>query len=725
LAPLEAAGLQGLQVLPYVRNRLVFADLAVRLLKRNDYEIVLVDFPYFMNSSGWLEYPFWIFPLSSLAIFGKDANHLRGISFAPNDAASIAVYLSTVHSLRFLGVDDSDLLNYPPHSIFSPAVNRGDDYQVYHLGLEKFFQPIWKQMTASWSATTAQRKFFSCYRAQVVTKHLREAMQGRRKGLFICEYQLWWALQRFLHQEPSEQVRYIFKWEKTPGVLRVVDSYLAWVHGFLDDYPAVNLEFWKSLLYQEGNAFDKLRALEKILSEALIGNFPRHRDCKKDKHLSKNVVSFSSFLHKNEGWYSDSEPPPQISPGKLASFFSYLRKLMVLNRRLVPDPGTHLFYAAQACGGRSFQENLVKKLLRYPRSDLLNFIVEDAGIFEGDLNRAIPDFHEVVSFYTGRPFSSPGGQTDQAYGDEETTARKRIIDQIQPGLTLEEQEELLPDRVPPGIRWEVADDFRFQALACRHLRFLVRGQIRRCIPKKSWRRMQGGLHWKAILGARARGERAIYIKHRTASEDREVHLDDFTPVVFLFAPEEEIDQSTGFCVHDSNLTQRHREMGLEIFPGPAHPAPDKVYSVFFTSRSTQYLIPGHIQQENLTSLCSLYNKKATGLERYNAIIKRRPWHQCRQKPMEDPALKNLPLSRQGIAWAIKYAKDTVIVAAPPAWQLPRDLQIDALNKGIKLITISLLTLKPEFIDRLSRCFFLSTGLKRHPRYEEIVRRFIH
>jgi len=725
--PIEASCPERLDIIPYVRSRLVFAEIAAHLLRKNDYDMILVDFPYFMNSPGWLENPIRLLPAVSLAIFGGNNQNLRAISFAPNDAASIAIYLATVHSLPFFCVDDSDLLNYPPNSIFSPRVSWGDDYRVYHLGLEGYFQPIWEQMDAAWPATTSQVKFFSRYRAQVVAKYLREAMKGKKKALFICEYQLWWSLRQFLHQEPREQVRYIFKWQNTPGVLRVEDPYFAWVYGLLDDYPAVNLEFWKSLQAGETNSFDKLQAWEKILTGALTGNYPTQRKIKKGKGLSIKVISILPFLKKKKKTSPKVKPISQISLRRLTNFLHYLKNLVVLHNRLLPEPGNHLFHAARACGDRSFQESLARELLHYPYpgGEQLNFILKNALVMWGGLGVAIPDYAGLASFYTGQPFSSFGGQVDQSCWDEEMAARRLTLEQIHQELSPDEKEELQRNQVHTGVRWEVTDDFRLHAQASRHLRFLVQARLRHYFPKRSWGKMEGGLHWKAILGALARGEKAVYVKHRTYSEDRFLTLDEHTPVVFLLAPEEEIDKSFCLCVHDSNLTQRHLELGLKSFRSKKCPDPDQVYSVLFTSRSTQNLLEGHVQQENLTSLCTLYTKHVMGVERYKAITRREAKHQCRYKPTNDPEIRSLPPSQLGIAWAIKYAKDAVMVAAPPGWQLPRVLQQYAQKKGIKIITVSLSSLQTGFVDRLSRCFFLSTTLKRHPRHEQIARRFIH
>lgn len=55
--PLFAPRIGQLDVLPYVRGRLVFAGLAARLLITGKYHQLLMDLPHFMNDLEWLKYP--------------------------------------------------------------------------------------------------------------------------------------------------------------------------------------------------------------------------------------------------------------------------------------------------------------------------------------------------------------------------------------------------------------------------------------------------------------------------------------------------------------------------------------------------------------------------------------------------------------------------------------------------------------------------------------------
>ena len=202
-------------------------------------------------------------------------------------------------------------------------------------------------------------------------------------------------------------------------------------------------------------------------------------------------------------------------------------------------------------------------------------------------------------------------------------------------------------------------------------------------------------------------------------------LDEYTPVVFLLAPADEIDRSFDSCVHDSNAAQRRRELGFDEAPTDRDEEPDLVYSVFLASKANHQLMGHHVQQEDLTALCTLYSKAVAGVERYQAVTRQPARRQCRRCPTADPELAVFPLSQRLVAWAVKYAQSQVIVAAAPGWQPPAPLAEFARQKGVRLQVVSLTSFRPEFLERLGRNFFLSTQLKRHPRHAEISRRFIY
>ena len=729
VAPLKVPGWEGLEVLPYLRGRLIFAVLAARLLSQQKYNRLLVDLPAFLNHPGWLEKPLSFFPAVSLAIFKRHDDGLRALAFAPQDAAGASLYLARLQGLPWRCVGDSDVLNYPGGSIFSPLLDTGDDYRVEQLGLEEYFQPLYNQMEAAWNANSGRDFSLNRYQAGQVVKQIKAAWQPGRRVLFLCEYQLWWFVRQALQKE-TMAVRFIFRWRQTPGVLVVENPASAWAQGLLDDYPAVNLDFWNHLKAGAAGAFDKFQSLERILGR-IISGAPE----KKGKQTGGGkIIPFKRYLQKlgrvmTGLAQSPDEGPPRFSVRIIISFQQYLKNLMVSRQRLLPEPGNDLFHAAHACGGPLLQRILAGELLRYPslhKRDQLNFILQNNGVIVfGGPGLKIGGLGQLPSLFTGRAVSPFRDSVQGLLQNEEYERRQQILDLVNQELTPKEKEELDESPKYSYVRWEVMDDYRLHAQACAQVRLLTQRRWRQFVPKRSWGAMEGGLHWKATLAALARGEGGIYIKHCKHREVKLDRMDEFTPVVLLLAPEAEIDRSSSFCVHDGNLAQRNRDLENEAFPFEQYPPPDMVFSVFGTTKANHRYLEGHVEQEDLTSLAFIYTKGIMGFERYQAITRNKPRHQCRLRPPSDPELWDFPLSLQGVAWAVKHAANQVFVAALAGWQPPAMLRSFAGKKGVKLIAVPLNTFRPEFLDRLGRIFLTSTPLKKHSRREEIVRRFIH
>ena len=61
------------------------------------------------------------------------------------------------------------------------------------------------------------------------------------------------------------------------------DPASAWTQGLLDDYPAVNLDFWNHLKANAASSFDKLQSLERILGRVIVGDLPLEMNAYKAK----------------------------------------------------------------------------------------------------------------------------------------------------------------------------------------------------------------------------------------------------------------------------------------------------------------------------------------------------------------------------------------------------------------------------------------------------------
>jgi hypothetical protein len=113
-----------------------------------------------------------------------------------------------------------------------------------------------------------------------------------------------------------------------------------------------------------------------------------------------------------------------------------------------------------------------------------------------------------------------------------------------------------------------------------------------------------------------------------------------------------------------------------------------------------------------------------GLYRYQKITERPKIFQCRIEPEHDSEINHFNLSELGVAWAVKYAKEVVLVVAKNGWKPSLSLLTFARGKNIRIIHLSLFSFNPDFLERLRILHFISTPLKKHPDRDKIVTRFI-
>lgn len=696
--PMGVAGIENLEVVPYVHNRLVFAGLAAEFIRSGDYQQILVDLPSFMNDPRWLEHPLGLLPSVTVAIFQRTDGGFRGIPFSPCDAGCIALYLARDAGVPFCCLDDSDMLNYPEDSSFSPNFNLADDCFVLQFGLDGYFEQIWEQLEGPWSKALKTQRFFLRYRTARLLERLQDALQSGRRSLLLCDYQLWWLLQDMITEKARKDVRYLFRWQETPGMLRIEGSRTAWAYGLLDDYPAVTLAFWNHIKQGAKGSFHKARTFDRLLTEALTG----------------------------QGLKTDG-PTMDVSVRRLINFSRYLKNLTLLHQRIIPDPGAQLFFAAKACGGSALVSRLAENLLGYPEaldSCQISFLLRNSTVvFTDDLPFSVPYLDEITSLHTGRSFSLRYQNTDSLFeriaddGMSATGGRK---------LSLPVEDQRILDELSDfeGSRWTIKIDYRLHAQACQRVRHQLQGQARRPVAKRCNGRIEKGVHWRRTLASIAGGQEEIYINAVEPQHTKSRRLDTFTTAVFLFASEEEINRSRPFVVYDPNEAERNRALQNHEFPFDLYPEPDQVFSLFGTVKAMASFLHGHVRQEDLTSLSLLYTGEIKGSERYHAITRRPSTYHCRQNPLSDRDLKSFSLSEKGIAWAVKYGSKYVTVAAPSGWKPSAKLQTFARSKAVALLTVPLSIFRPEFVKRLTRMYFISTALTKHPERGQIIRHYV-
>jgi hypothetical protein len=589
-------------------------------------------------------------------------------------------------------MDDSNLLNYPEDVLFQPETSLKDDYFIFSEGVERYFSPAWERMTTEWHTTSFTQKHFTLYRAGIVSDRLKRSILEKKKVLFICDYQLWWSVRQILAKGEIDREHFLPpKWEDRDAALLIENPYQLWSTGLLDDFPFVNLKFFQSLQEGRVDSFDKTKVLNQVLKDVTSGG----------PTVDAGNRSIRRFI----------------------TFTRYLKTRMVSHQRVTPPP-VLLFESAFSCVGDSFAKELAGRLLEYPFPEVLRLkdippifyrITPEGVILLGQVFD-IPDILRTTSYYGS---SSSFGKSP--WEEETEKGRRRWADLVHPHITRQERAEM--GGKDSGMRWAIQEDYALHRLACDRILDLVRRKSDLLKVERSWGTMRDGIHWKATLSAFARGEEAIYVKRKINRRLHYKKLDEYTPVVFLFSTD--MKGSNASTVHDSNASLRNIELGNKDFPFERYSRPDMVYSVFLTSNSTENLWDTHIQREQLTSISFLYNRPLMGTERYEALNRRSSRFQCRLTPMEDPDLRDFPLSEMGVAWGIKYAEAVVIVVRYPGWKPSERLVEFAKLRNVEILSVSLSALPPSLAERLQHMYFTSTPMKKHPERERIVTRFLN
>ncbi len=686
---------ENLYVIPYIRGRLVFAELAAHALEEDRFDNVVVDFPFFMNSDNLLEMAVQSLPFASSLLIRKNHDSLVAIPFVPNDAACIAV--AAVQMLKKEGIpielkciDDSHVINYPQESLIQPEINFKDDYMVFTDGLENFFEPLYKQLDQSLNECSEDYRIFSEYRAGIVVERLLKSLRQGGQTLFVCEYRLWSTVSKILETGYVKQQNYFhFAWKDLKAVMVFEDPYYFWAHGLLDDYPFAVEQFYNKFRLGSVRLFDKLDCIEEMVKSSIQRCAKQKKDC--------------------------------LSIRRLVSFYQYLRTMMTGALRFTPQPLSHLYDAAYSCLEKRFAQDMAKQFIRYPypeRKRVRGFLnIREDHIATLYKRFKISDMSEYSYFNTGSRKYSFDALHDGYHSPED---RLKFTYKIYPSA----DKKIVKSLGQGGFHsWALQTDYLVHEMACGKVREIINRSRCHEITKKSLGSMGEGIHWKRTIISKALGEEALYIKLKSRSrKELKREIDEYTPVVFIFTNDfHDHGRST---IHDSNITQRNIELGNSEFTRGNNPPPDFVYSVFHSFKGGEIYYNGHVEKRELSSVTFLYTRHIMGLKRYAAIMKRTQRFQCRLSPLSDMEVRHFTLPETGVAWAVKYAEHTVIVAAINGWKPSASLADFARSKGVKIYTIPLSDFKQDFIERLRSLYFTSTQVKKHPDMDSIVERFI-
>ncbi len=672
----------------------MFAELVARAIEEDGFEQVIVDLPFFLNKGGVWEEAVKQFPHVSSLYFRIEDGRFAAILFTPSDAVSTA--LSSIQILREWGnsidlqcIDDSRVIHYPKGSLAFPDVNVGDDYSVFIQGLAEYFNCLYDQLDGEWKEVSKDQRFFNEYRAGLISDRLRGYLRGGKKTLFVCEYRLWWlASKMFINERPVPEHYFSHPWKDVKAVL-VVDSPLKlWVKGALDDYPAVVYEFYNNLRKGITASFDKLAAAETILNRS----FHHDRDHNVDGASLRRVIIF----------------------------YQYLRNRLLSECRLTPLVLRHLYDAAYSCLGKKMANSITKNLLFYPQGKhnrKKNLSIREDSSIENDH----PDDIRKLS----KGLSSMSGENklpmDTLYdGYRKPVEELQIISRLYPRL---ESNILTSEGEWIGITWSIKADYYQYELAAIKLRNVLAGRDQRRRIIKSSGSIRNGIHWKATINARALKEDTLYVKHKYRQKRQKRNkLDEFTPVTFIFTDDFRVHWYRE--IYSSNRSRRYLDLNPYTSLPNGYPPPDLVINALYSLYDMKELSGGHIVKRAVSSITLLYNKRVVDDARYDAISSRRDRFPVRCGAITDTELISFSIPEKGIAWAVKYAEHTVVVAAKPGWKPSQSLAEFSRQRNIEIAHVPLSVFQKEFIGRLKTMYFTSTAIKRRPDRDEIVGRFI-
>lgn len=720
IEPLRLEACPEVDVIPYVANRLVFAHLVAQAISNRRYAQVLVDYPAFMEQPGWLTGPLAVLPLVSVAAFRSFDGSYRAIPFTPSNAAALAAQLAHVTGAPVRCVDDADLLNYPVESMFRPALATTEDYRVHEVGLDHYFAPLWSQLAAALLKADQGTRFFVRHRALQAARNVRKALVRDGPSLLVCEFQLWWALREALQAQDVDDARYLFEW-KAPRKAQLIlaDPWAAWGDGLLDDFPGVTLRLWQALFPEGQDA--RADPSENATNVVTLPLSPKMRERLQKQERAMNAVVFDKrdaleqalWEAASHGQGSAGQGAAPQSVRAMLTFAAYLRRLVLCKQRLLPEAGTQLLPAAQACGGSDFVRAVRHAVLAYPAPPPLPQL----------MRKGLPQWEDFVCARTGLRFGCPIGDDDAPHSSERS-ARLKAATAARADETAWRSIASTLAAAAHGIEFAIPQEYALHAAASARAREFLRRWAMPVCAAPSAGSIERGIHWPATIAARVGGEPHIYVRQPQRTKAPGADLDVYAPTVFLFESDSTICQSELFTVEDHNTALRCRIFNIPLDPARPSAAPDKLLSVTAAAIDSKRVAAGHLRIDTLSAIAFLCTSSRMGPERYDDLIRRPRRFQCRTDPREDPDLAHLPKPALLVAWAAKYAHRTVIVAAPNHWRPSTDVAAFARVRGVCIHSVPLSFYPRACIARLRHFHFVSGTIKGHPRRDDIIRQLI-
>lgn len=256
--PLPMPNWGDLFVVPYVRGRLMFAQAAAHAIDILAPDCVAVDLPLFLDKSEFLHTALSVFPLVTAMLVQLPGGDVQFLPFAVSDAACLAAHLAQKRGILLACIDagiDAGRQT-PPNDVPLP-----DDCCMFNIGLQGYFRAAWHRLR---SAEECSLICGQPAQASGVAQRLLHLLKKHKRVLFVCEWKRWHSVDRMVEHPGLQLVR---RGARTPAALVFEDPQQYFHHGYMDDFPALNLVFFEHVRAGTVGNFDKLAELASVLAK--------------------------------------------------------------------------------------------------------------------------------------------------------------------------------------------------------------------------------------------------------------------------------------------------------------------------------------------------------------------------------------------------------------------------------------------------------------------------
>jgi hypothetical protein len=232
--PLTFPDFPNLFVVPYVHGRLMFAQAAAHAVQTLQPDMLAVDLPLYLNKSRLLDAALQAFPLASALFVSHPSHGIRYLPFVVTDAPMLAAHQARARNISFECIDEG--LD-PEPLLCAGDAGLPDDWELSQMSLHSYFDEAWGERGPDAGARQNNPAF-----AGRIACRLQRLMDGRRRILFVCEWKRWrWVGKMLGSAEPFENPDPL----QAPAALIFEDPQQLWNCGFMDDFPALNLRFFR------------------------------------------------------------------------------------------------------------------------------------------------------------------------------------------------------------------------------------------------------------------------------------------------------------------------------------------------------------------------------------------------------------------------------------------------------------------------------------------------